>query len=61
VAFQLATHRGFDANEQNAHAKLAGSKNRTFDFDARRMVAPHGIQGNSGHLGTGLIRQARES
>ena len=61
VPRQLVPHRLLSANQQHAHAQLARRQDRSFHFDARRMVAAHSIQGNSSHVSTGLDWQARET
>ena len=50
VPRQLLPHRGLDAHQQHAHAQLTCRQDRSLDFNARRMVAAHGIQGNGSHV-----------
>ena len=61
VPAKLLANLRFDPDQQNADAQLPRGQDRTFDFDPRRMVAPHCIQGNGGHISTSVKRQARES
>ncbi len=46
---QFGTYFGLDTDQHDAHAILARGEHCAFDFGARSVVAPHGVQRNRNH------------
>ena len=46
---QFGTYFGLDTDQHDAHAIPARGEHCAFDFGARSVVAPHGVQRNRNH------------